>query len=556
MAHKALPREGLQDSCFLKRMHAVIIRHLWLNSFFMNNTHPAKEAFIKANRLLENNQLVEAEPIFQQLLNQYPKHHGALHGLGLIAFKCGKTPLAIQLIAKAIRLNGDVGIYHRNLGEIFRINNQLDKAILAGQNATSMMPDDATAFYNLGLAYASNKNNEDAIICYTLASKLDTTHVMSLNNMGNLYAEQGNLEEARRCFNEAIKRKPDCIDAHFNLCALKTYTTDDIHLTLLESLQKHSHRFSAEAQSQLGFILGKAYEDIGNYPAAFTAYKKGNDLYSQAHPYNEQAEINNHLAIYNTFTPEFINRFVGLGAEDTSAIFIIGMPRSGTTLVEQILSSHSLVHGAGEIKSLSAVMDEFSAPAPLFYPKKLQDRDFKILGEAYSKKIQALAPDTTIRYISNKTPNNFLYLGLIKLILPNAKIIHLLRDPMDVCLSCYSRNFTESVDFTSQLDELGRYYVRYRKIMQYWESVLPANSIYTVQYENVARDLETETRKLLDFIGLEWEDSCLNFQDNQRKVNTASIAQVRKPIYTSSIARWERFSEELQPLMEIVKDWR
>jgi tetratricopeptide (TPR) repeat protein len=553
---KHSPPEVLQDSCFLKRMHTVIIRQLWLKSFFMNNTTPAKEAFLKANRLLENNQLVEAEAIFQQLLSQYPKHHGAMHGLGLIAFKCGKTPMAIQLIVKAIRLNGDVGIYHRNLGEIFRINNQLDKAILAGQNATSLMPDDATAFYNLGLAYASNGKNEDAIICYTLASKLDTTHVMSLNNMGNLYAEQGNMAEARRCFNEAIKRKPDCIDAHFNLSALKTYTADDIHLTLLESLEKHSQRFSEQSQSQLGFILGKAYEDIGNYAAAFSAYKKGNDLYSKAHPYNEQADIKNHHAIKSVFNADFMQRHQGLGANDTSAIFIIGMPRSGTTLVEQILSSHSLVYGAGEIKSLSQVMDEFSAPASLFYPQKLQDSDYKKLGEAYSQKIEALAPETTIRYISNKTPNNFLHLGLIKLILPNAKIIHLLRDPMDVCLSCYSRYFTESVDFTSQLEELGRYYVRYREMMQYWESVLPANSVYTVQYENVARDLETETRKLLDFIGLEWEDSCLNFQDNQRKVNTASIAQVRKPIYTSSIARWERFSEELQPLMEIVKDWR
>jgi hypothetical protein len=201
-------------------------------------------------------------------------------------------------------------------------------------------------------------------------------------------------------------------------------------------------------------------------------------------------------------------------------------------------------------------MNAFSAPESLFYPTKLQEEDFAKLGILYSEKIKSLTNDANKPIMCNKTPNNYLHLGLIKLMLPNAKIIHVLRDPMDSCFSCYAKLFSENVNFTYSQEELGRYYARYRELMKYWENALPENSIYTIHYENLIANLETETKNLLNYVGVNFEEACLDFQNTQRKVNTASIAQVRKPLYTSSIARWENFSEGLQPLLDIVKNYR
>jgi tetratricopeptide (TPR) repeat protein len=520
----------------------------------MSNT--LQDAFTLANQYINNNRLVDAESILKNILTQHPKHHGAMNSLGIIAFKSGKLPLAIQMVINAVRINKNIGLYHRNLSELFRLNKQTDQAILAGKNATDLMPDDATAFYNLGLAYASNNQPEDAIVCYKIATSLSPSYVEAWNNMGNLYAEQGEMIDARACFYQAIQANPKAIDAHYNLSALKTFVDDDEQYELLKSLDNEADSLPTDAQIQLQFTLGKAHEDTKNYTAALTAYTKGNALYRAQYHYDENADIQNHHHIEQVYNSAFIQRFKNVGSNDKSAIFIIGMPRSGTTLVEQILSSHSAIHGAGEISALSQVMNAFSAPESLFYPTKLQEEDFAKLGILYSEKIKSLTNDANKQFICNKTPNNYLHLGLIKLMLPNAKIIHVLRDPMDSCFSCYAKLFSENVNFTYSQEELGRYYARYRELMKYWENALPENSIYTIHYENLIANLETETKNLLNYVGVNFEEACLDFQNTQRKVNTASIAQVRKPLYTSSIARWENFSEGLQPLLDIVKNYR
>jgi hypothetical protein len=233
------------------------------------------------------------------------------------------------------------------------------------------------------------------------------------------------------------------------------------------------------------------------------------------------------------------------------------MPRSGTTLLEQILASHPAVHGAGELPDLNQVI--MDAPVrvgrrfPDFVPD-LQTDDFRRMGEAYAERVWRLVPGA--QRITDKMPANFFYIGMIHLMLPQAKIIHAMRDPMDSCFSNYARLFNDTMEFAYDLGTLGRYYVRYVTLMRHWHAVLPAGSILDLRYEDLVADPAGQTRRLLDYLGLPWDANCLAFHQNKRHVKTASVAQVRKPIYQTSVARWWHFESHLQPLLKIVQAYR
>ena len=235
------------------------------------------------------------------------------------------------------------------------------------------------------------------------------------------------------------------------------------------------------------------------------------------------------------------------------------MPRSGTSLLEQILATHPGVYGAGELTEMSSViMAAMPQGDALQFPDAVPDltaQDFQRIGREYIDSIWKLAPDA--ERITDKLPSNFYYIGMIHLMLPHAKIIHAMRDPMDSCFSCYSRLFNENnLPFTYDLKTLGRYYGRYIKLMQHWHAVLPPGTILDMRYEDMVADTEAQARRLLDYLGLPWDEKCLDFHKNKRPVKTASAAQVRKPIYKTSLARWEPYREHLAPLLELVKDYR
>jgi hypothetical protein len=256
----------------------------------------------------------------------------------------------------------------------------------------------------------------------------------------------------------------------------------------------------------------------------------------------------------------FVDRSVPV-ASAKRPVFIVGMPRSGTSLIEQILSSHPEIHGAGELPDLEnlifASATEAGLPAER-YPEVaagMSSQALLRLGQAYTEKVWKLGPGATC--ITDKMMSNFTHIGMIRNMFPGAKIIHVQRDPMDSCFSCYATLFAKNnLDFTYDLGSLGRYYVRYMELMQHWMHVLPAGSILPLRYENLVKDTEGEARRLLDYLQLPWDPRCLNFHANTRVVRTASAAQVRRPIYKSSVARWERFKTQLGPLLDIVGDYR
>lgn len=544
-----------------------------------------------AERHQRNGQLAEAEAVLRQIVDSTPDHHAAWHMLGLIAFEVGKLPLSIELIVHAVRLNDAVPLYHRNLGELYRRLGRWDEAVAAGKRATGLAPNDLEAHYNLGLALTDMSEWDAAIRAYRRALELNPNHGLSWNNLGAalekqgdlagaeaayaravalnpahheaqnnlgaIYSLQGRLEDACRCFEALIKANPDFIEPHFNLSSLKTYRADDPHLLSLERNFARAGDMPAPARIRYWFALGKAREDAGRYDAAFAAYAEGNRLQHERLPCDEARADEMLARLIAVFDRGFFAARRGVPGGDKAPIFIVGMPRSGTTLLEQILASHPAVHGAGELPDLNQVILDAPARAGRRFPDFAPDLppdDFRRLGEAYAERVWRLAP--AARHITDKMPANFFYIGMIRLMLPQAKIIHAMRDPMDSCFSNYARLFNDTMEFAYDLGTLGRYYARYIKLMRHWHAVLPAASILDLRYEDLVADPEGQTRRLLDYLGLPWDDNCLAFHRNQRHVKTASVAQVRQPIYKTSVARWRRFEADLQPLLAIVQAYR
>jgi tetratricopeptide (TPR) repeat protein len=555
------------------------------------NSNPS-QLLLAANKLQSEGQSAQAEIAFRAIIKNRPDFHPAYHALGLLALNAGKLDVATKLMDSAITLEAQNAIYYRDCGEIYRRLGRTDEAINRAERAIELAPENAAGHYNLGLALADSDQKQAALASYRRALSIDPGHGLALNNMGSilesldqieaaesafreaiainsqhaeaqnnlgcLLSKRGLIEEARSCLEQAVNADPMSVSAHFNLAPLKHYMPNDPHLKALDKLGRQRKRFEIADQTQLLFTLGKACDDIGDYERAFAAYAQGNQLKRQSLPANRVHNDRLVASVLERFTPAFLAEHAGAGIDDPAPVFIVGMPRSGTSLIEQILASHHAAHGAGELKDFHDIAEATlgkSTNTP--YPEQLGDFSAEVaaeLGNRYLEKLHRYAP--AAERITDKMPANFHYLGLIYLALPNARIIHSMRDPMGSCLSCYTKLFKDTMEFAYDLGTLGEYYVRYEKLMAHWHNVLPAEFILDVHYEDMVSDMEGETRKILAHIGLPWDANCLDFYKTSRPVKTASLAQVRKPIYNSSIDNWKRFESQLAPLLEIVADYR
>jgi hypothetical protein len=314
----------------------------------------------------------------------------------------------------------------------------------------------------------------------------------------------------------------------------------------LEALAIGIDRVPKSKRPYVHFALAKALDDIGDHARAFEQMVAGNALRRQEIDYDEARTQEVFALIADVFEAGIFDRFRGAGDPSSVPIFVLGMPRSGGTLIEQILASHPDVHGAGELNTLDLIANSGPIPYPTCI-SKLDADGLRRLGEAYLANLPEIASGKT--RVTDKSPLNFLHVGLIRLILPNARIIHTLRDPVDTCVSCFSKFFHTGMNFSYDLAELGRYYRRYRKLMVHWRSVLPPNVMLEISYEDVVGNLEEHARRLLNFCGLPWDDRCLAFHKTLRPVATASAVQVRQPLFRSSLNRWHQYKDYLQPLL-------
>ena len=300
----------------------------------------------------------------------------------------------------------------------------------------------------------------------------------------------------------------------------------------------------------LDFALGKAYLDLKDSQNAFAHLHAANVEKRKTFTYDPQQTEDLVERIISGFSADLYRLDSSTPAVENEIIpvFVVGMPRSGTSLIEQILASHSAVHGAGELTDLQKIFNSIGDFPEAFL--RLAPEQFSAIGQTYRQRITTLAEGA--RFVVDKMPANFFYAGAMPLLLPNAKIIHCRRDPVDTCLSCYSKNFAGEQRFSYDLRELGAFYQSYSRLMEHWRQLLPASHFLEVEYEAVVADQERETRRILQYLGLEWEDGCERFYETPRAVRTASVNQVRSPIYHSSVGRWKRHAAELTPLLEVL----
>jgi tetratricopeptide (TPR) repeat protein len=382
-----------------------------------------------------------------------------------------------------------------------------------------------------------------------------------LFNYGNMLLDQGKLDEAISAYSDVVAREPGFVQAHYGISLLRSYKKDDPHVQMLEDRVSKISGLPAPLHEKFWFTLGKMREDTGNYTGAFEAYTNGNNITRTKVNWSDFSEDLLLKRTIKGFTKEWMSkRSRPISNEERVPIFIMGMPRSGTTLIEQILDTVPSIHGAGELALVSkTIIDQLPEKSfAKYFPQSVLDftpETFRLIGENYINEAWEVAPNT--KYLVDKMPANSFYLGIMYLMFPNAKFIHATRDPMDSCFSCYTRLFKDrNVPFSYDQGELGRFYVRYRKHMKHWESILPPGTVHEVSYENIVIDTEKEARRLLEYIGVPWDKKCLEFYNNDRIVKTSSFSQVRQPIYKTSLARWVNFENELDVLYETVKDYR
>jgi tetratricopeptide (TPR) repeat protein len=495
-----------------------------------------------------------AEPTRHPMTFAAGAHAAKLSALctrALASHQAGKFAEAIAFYERILALQPNFSEVHNNRGLALAELDRPEEAVASYARALAIKPDNPETLCNWGVALAQLERWDEAEAAFRRAIATHPGFAAAHNNLGLILKDRGRMAPATRAVEEAIRLSPQDASYYDNLAAMRPFIAGDRYLTALEGLAAESASLSAVNRMHLHFALAKANEHLGKPDNAFRHLLAANALKRQQTSYDEAATLAQISRTRELFTPEFVRAREGAGERSAVPIFIIGMPRSGTTLIEQILASHPQISAAGELtlfeQSAAAVgrATPHSRSFPDFMPG-MSASQLRDLGALYLKKLLPRAPGAA--RIVDKMPANFRYAGLIHLALPDAVIIHAIRDPVDTCVSCFSVHFTKGQLHTYDLAELGRYYRHYQELMAHWHRVLPPGRVIDVRYEDLVDDLEGVARRIIAGCGLPWDPRCLAFHRNERPVRTASVMQVRQPVYRGSVGRWRRYQNFLGPL--------
>lgn len=515
---------------------------------------PARQRIAQAAEHHRAGRLEEAEAIYRDILRRDPRNLEALRLLALIAMATEHYGQAEQLLKRAVEIAPDFLAAWMDLSraQLERLN--LPAAHASIERAAELSPHSANVQIHVANVLARSGRHDQAIETYRRAIALKPGMPAGFLGLGNTLKTVGRQAEAIEAYRQATVLRPESSEAWWSLSNLKTFRFEDGEIATMER-QLELPALSNEARVQFCFALAKASEDRGVYARAFELYDRGNRTRRAVENYDPvQTEVINERII-KVFDAGFVARHAGRGHPDPAPIFVVGLPRSGSTLIEQILSSHSQVDATHELPEVGRLIHRINRDREdrTTYPEAVLDFDdetWAALGRSYIEQTRQYRGDAP-RFI-DKNPNNFASIGLLSQALPNARFINTRRHPLDTCLSCYKQLFAKGQPFTYDLVELGEYYLQYERMMAHWHAALPGR-VLDVHYESVVADQEGETRRLLEFCGLPWEDACLRYYETERAIRTASSEQVRRPIYTDSVGLWRHYRRELAELIEILE---
>jgi tetratricopeptide (TPR) repeat protein len=515
---------------------------------------PARERFAQAAEHHRAGRFEQAESIYREILRRDARNVEALRMLALVAMHAEHYGQAEELLKRAVELAPDFVAAWIDLSRAQLERLDLPAALMSIERAFELNPRSANVIVNLANAQARSGRHDAAIESYGRAIELNPDLLAGHVGLGNTLKTVGRQAEAIEAYRRATVLRPEVSEAWWSLSNLKTFRFTDPEIETMQR-QLELPELSAEARVQFCFALAKAREDREEYAGAFELFELGNGLRRATESYDpvQTEALNERIAA--VFDTEFLGRHAGCGDPDASPIFVVGLPRSGSTLIEQILSSHSLVDATHELPDVGRLISRINREqhGRVTYPDAVRDfsaESWAALGRSYIERTRQYR-GSGVRFI-DKNPNNFASIGLLSLALPNAKFVNTRRHPLDTCLSCFKQLFARGQPFTYDLLELGEYYLQYDRLMAHWHAVLPGR-ILDVHYEQVVADQERETRRLLEYCDLPWEDACLRYYETQRAIRTASSEQVRRPLYTDSIGVWRHYERELAPLIEILE---
>lgn len=550
-----------------------------------------QQALHRARKQIDAGKYPEAEQACRQVLASDPQNYEALNLLGVVALRARLFPQAAELISRSLEIQPDypqalnnlgsvmlamgkpeqaeklfdVSLKYKpdypqamtNLGALLNTMGRFDEAEPLLKKAVKKAPRSAETHNNLGNAMQGLGRLQEALGEYQKAIRLDPANAICAASAGTLKTLLGAHREAVNLFEHAIDMDPLCVQALYGLSSAKKITADDREVALFEKAHADFNRMPFKDQIDFLFAYGKVLQDLGNYEKAFDCLERANAMRRRLRPYRRQQRLAMAERIREIYQPELLEKHSGEGLETEQPVFILGMPRSGTTLTEQVLSSHPDVYGAGELTLFNTLTNRDQGVRTADDLAQLADKlDATLLrdiGQAYIDGVIAEQPEAKgARRFTDKLPGNFWNVGMIKLVFPNAKVIHVRRNPVDTCLSCFQINFAHGHSYTNNLADLGEYYGLYREMMAHWREVLPGFML-DIDYEDLVSDPEQTTRRMVEFVGLEWNDACLDPTKNRRVVKTASHWQVRQAVHTGSVERWRRYEKQLQPLLDALR---
>lgn len=523
-----------------------------------NTVSPLRAALEQAKQLIKAKEYENCEQLLLPLANQYPEDGNIWLLLGLSHEFRTSHDVAYHCYKKSLDLapnNPDTWLY---LGRLLFEQNFPQASELAILKSLEIRPNFAEAYKILSavrLDLGDAKGGMEACdAVLALQPDWDKAHYVR----GLHLKAAGEMDKAREAFQEGLKREPKSIGLLHAITDISKGEQLEEVLDLLEAIDPDKIE-DPKTRSDYYFVAGRVRRGLERHEEAFEFYARANDLQKEQYPFDAAAHREMIDELISVFTPEVLSPRRATGRATTRPIFIVGMPRSGSTLMERIITSHSAVHGAGESGALIDIVDALrdAVDTDLSYPRdvgKMDSHALGLLADQYLAMVERECPED-VPHFTDKMLFNYLHLGLIALMFPNAKVIHCRRNPLDICTSCYFVKFSnvQKLPFTADLEALGIYYREYDRLMAHWREVLPIPML-EVTYEELIEDQEAESRRIVEFLGLDWEEECLNFYKQEKSVRTASWVQVRQPIYKTSAGRWKLYEKQLAPLREALGD--